>query len=136
MQLWWLAIVVVLACERPAPRSPESAYRAFAEAVRHSDARAAWATLSRPTRAMLEARSKAIAAASGGMVKDEPAMMVFQSGTRPAPVGEVKLLQSSESQAVVEVTGAAGPQRVKLVHDGEEWLVDLSDVLGEKQPRE
>jgi hypothetical protein len=134
MQLWLMAVLGVLACDRPAPRTPVAGYRAFAEALRRSDAKGAWATLSRPTRAALEARARAIATASGGLIKEDPALMVFQSGTRPAPVGEVKLLRADDRAAVVEVVGASGPQRVALVHDGDEWLVDLVDVFSEKQP--
>jgi hypothetical protein len=134
MQLWLMALLGVLACERPAPRTPVAGYRAFAEALRRSDAHGAWATLSRPTRAALEARARDIATASGGLIKEDPALMVFQSGTRPAPVGEVKVLQADDRAAVVEVVGARGPQRVALVRDGDEWLVDLADIFSEKQP--
>ena len=135
MQPWLLVAVGVMACERPAPRTPVAGYRAFAEAVRKSDARAAWAALSRPTRAAAEARAHAISAASGGVIKDDPALMIFQSGTRAAPAGEVSVVQSDGGAAVLEVATPAGPRRVAMVRDGEEWLVDLSDVFGENPPK-
>jgi hypothetical protein len=129
MRLWWLGLAGVMACERPPPRTPEASYRTFAEALRRSDARAAWAQLSKPTRTALEARSRAIAQASGGLIKDEPALMVFQSGTRPGPLGEIAVLRSDAGSAVLLVAGSRGPQRVTVVHDGERWLVDLVDAF-------
>ncbi len=132
MQLWLLFAVGVMACERPGPRTPEAGYRVFAEAVRKGDTHAAWTALSRPTRAAVEARAHAISAASGGLIKDDPALMLFQSGTRPAPAGEVTLVQSDGGTAVLEVAGPSGPRRIAMVRDGEAWLVDLSGAF----PRE
>jgi hypothetical protein len=133
MPPWLLLVGGLMACERPAPRTPEAGYRAFAEALRRSDARGAWATLSRPTRTLLEGKAHAISEASGGVIKEDAPLMVFQSGTRPGAVSEVRLVQSDGETAVVEVAGAPRPGRVKLVRDGQSWLVDLVDVFGEKQ---
>lgn len=128
----WLVVIAVagsgLACARAPADSPEAAWRAFAIAVRKGDARGAYAALSPATREKIEARARAIAAASGGVIKNEPALMFFQSGTRPAPMGDVKRLSADDAVAVLEVGVPGGSQQVKLVRDSGRWLVDLSDT--------
>jgi hypothetical protein len=133
MRLWWLLIGGICACERPAARRPEElAYRAFAEAVRRGDPAAAWGTLSQRTRQLMEAKAKVVSEASAGVVKDEPALMLFQSGTRPAPTGEVKVVESDGGTAVIEVSVSGRPHRVVMVRESDRWMVDLSDVLHEE----
>lgn len=130
MRWAWLAVAVLGAgCDRPAEGSPEAAWHRFALALRRGDARAAYAGLSRETRALAETRARQISEASKGLVKNEPALMLFQAGTRPAPPGRVTVVEVAPTSAVLEVTGEAGTQRVKLVKDGEQWLVDLSQTL-------
>jgi hypothetical protein len=124
-------ITLLLACERPAPRTPEAGYRAFADAVRRGESKPAWAALTRPTQTALEARSKAISEASKGLIRDEPALMLLQSGIRATPSQEltIKTLSSDGGTATLEVAGSTGTQRITMIHDGDRWLVDLSDVL-------
>lgn len=117
------------ACAREPAGSPEAAYRAFAEALRRGDGRTAYAALTPATKAKIEARSKEVSQASGGLVKDDPALIFFQSGTPPGPIGQVKRVSGDDAVAVLEVAGAQGPQRVKLVHETGRWLVDLSESL-------
>lgn len=133
MRLWWLLIGGIFACERPAARRPEElAYQAFAEAVRRGDSAAAWGTLSQRTRQLMEAKAKVVSEASAGVVKDEPALMLFQSGTRPSPAGEVRVLESDGGTAVIEVSVSGRPHRVVMVRESDRWMVDLSDVLHEE----
>lgn len=141
MRMMWLVVVALggAACQRqpPVPRTPDGAYLAFAEALRKGDNKTAWASLSKPTHELVSARTKEIVQASNGLVKDEPALMLFQSGTRPAPIGEVKVLQADGSSAVLEVAAPKGPQKIKMLKDGDRWVVDLTEHLsgaGSQQP--
>lgn len=126
----FLTGLLLLACQSPPANTPQAAYQAFALALRKGDTRSAYASLSRPTRDAVEARSKALVAASQGLIKDEPALMLFQSGTRPAPLGEVKVVEETPSTAVLDVAGT----RVKMIkEDGGRWVVDLTDLYTRNQ---
>ena len=125
-----LGLVTLSACEKPAAATPEAAYQAFAIALRRGDTKTAYAALSKSTREAVEARAKEISEASKGVVKNEPALMLFQSGTRPGPLGEVKVVEQNGDRAVLEVSGA----RVKMIkEDGGRWVVDLADLYAAKQ---
>ncbi len=125
-----LAALLLFGCQRP-PRadSPELAYLMFVEAIRRGESKKAWEALSPATRAAIEARSKEISAASAGVIKDDPALLVLQSGVRPQPAGEVKLLQSDGRAAVVEVSIGTQKQQVKLVKDEQRWTIDLAEAF-------
>jgi len=133
MRLPALALAVLLglgACAKPPPATPEAAYQAFALALRRGDTKTAYAALSKGTRDAVEARSKELVAASQGLLKDEPALMLFQSGTRPAPLGEVKVVETSDAAAVLEVGGT----RVKMIKDESgRWVIDLTDLYAPKK---
>lgn len=121
-----LSLCALAGCREQPPSTPEAAYRAFASALRAGDRAAAYAALSEPTREAIEARATQIAEASKGMVKNDPAVMLFQSGTRPEPLGEVKVLEQHDTTAVLEVGGA----RVTMVRDtAGRWRVDLHDAF-------
>ena len=130
MRLMWLVVLVALlaGCRREPPNSPEAAYRGFIEALQKGNTRKAWASLSAPTRHKVEERSKAIAEASKGVVRDEPELLLFQ-GTRPGPLGEVTQVKVDDTSALLQVASAGGPREVKLVKDSGKWLIDLSDTL-------
>jgi hypothetical protein len=118
------------ACQAQPANSPQAAYQAFAVAIRKGDTRTAYASLSKASRAAVEARSKELVAASQGLLKDEPALMLFQSGTRPAPLADIKVVEETATDAVLEVSGA----RVKMVkEDGGQWVVDLTELFAPKQ---
>jgi hypothetical protein len=124
------ALLALAACEKPPATTPEAAYQAFAIALRRGDTKTAYAALSKSTRDAVEARSREMVAASQGLLKDEPALMLFQSGTRPGPMGEVKVVEQSETASVLEVSGT----RVKMIKDeAGRWVVDLSDLYATKQ---
>lgn len=130
----WGALLLVVAmmtaagCRRAAPHTPEAAYRGFIEALQKGQTRKAWALLSPATRERVEARSKAIASASQGTVRDEPELLLFQ-GTRPGALGEITQLSADEQTALLRVASASGAREVKLVKDSGRWLIDLSDTL-------
>jgi hypothetical protein len=124
-------------CHQPAaPVTPEVAYERFSTALRSRDAKSAWETLSTPTRTVLAQRSKAIAAASQGVIRDDPQSMVLQSGVKPREISGVRLVSASGDAAVLEVVSDSGTQQVKMVKEGALWLVDLSDTLLEAARRD
>jgi hypothetical protein len=94
MKVWALLVPLLflsLGCNRPRWDKPDEAYRSFASAVRRGEVKIAWEALSADTRKAAEARSKEMAQASGGSVKDEPMLMFFASGYKPLPQGDVKV---------------------------------------------
>lgn len=126
-----LAAVVVMAavgCRREAPDSPEGAYRGFVEALQRGNPRMAWSMLSPETREQVQARAKAIAETSKGVVRDEPESLLFQ-GTRPGPLGEVTRVSADEQRATLRVASASGTREVRLVRNSGRWLIDLSDNI-------
>src|SRR4051794_22266889 len=114
MRLVGVVFLLALAagCRREPANSPEAAYRGFIEALQKGNTRKAWTSLSAATRHKVEERSKAIAEASKGVVRDESELLLFQ-GTRPGPLGEVTQLKADESSALLQVASASGPREVK-----------------------
>jgi hypothetical protein len=126
-----VSVVMLAACERSSakPVTPEATYRQFAEALRGHDPKLAWEHLSPSTKAAAEARVKAVAAASGGLVRDEPMLVVFQSGVLPEPnIGEISTVTKEDNTVVLEVGVPTHRQQVTLVKDpvSGAWSVDLS----------
>jgi hypothetical protein len=134
MHRWLVLILVVAACDRPAPRTPEAGYRTFAEALRRGESKAAWACLSKPTQALMEAKAKELFEATRGLIRNEPALLLFQTGMRPGAVGEVSVVSTDGGTAVLQVAGSdSSSTQVTMQRDGDRWLVDLSDILQEKK---
>jgi hypothetical protein len=129
-----LVALGVAGCTREPANSPEAAYRAFITAIQKGNTRKAWDALSPATRQKVEERSKAISAASKGVVRDEPEQLLFQ-GTRPGPLGEVTQLKADEGSALLKVASASGSREVKLVKDSGKWLIDLSDSIPTPSPQ-
>lgn len=128
-----VCLVVVTGC-RPEPvTSPEGVYRGFIEALQRGNGRKAWGALSKSTQQKVEARSKAIAAASKGVVRDEPELLLFQ-GSRPATIETVAQVSADENSAVLRVTSGGGTREVKLLKDSGRWVIDLSDTLEGSNP--
>jgi hypothetical protein len=128
-----LTVTVVLlgACARPpSVETPVSAYKQFAEALRRGDdPKLIWNLLSTSTQEMLKARSKEISAASEGMIRDEPVLMLVQTGVKPLPIGEIKLIDEQPTSARLEVMGQNGPEQLTMLREADRWRVDLSEVL-------
>ncbi|MBL8950791.1 MAG: hypothetical protein JNK82_08450 [Myxococcaceae bacterium] len=134
MKVWAhcvLVLVLVSGCNRPRWDKPDEAYKAFSSAVRRSDVKVAWEALSADTRKAAEARSRALAQASGGSVKDEPMLMFFASGYKPLPQGDVKVAKEEGQSAVVEVAVGDGgvSQSQRMVKEGDRWAVDLTEAF-------
>ena len=129
-----VSVVLLAACERPVskPSSPEATYRQFAEALRGRDPKLAWELLSPSTKTAAEARSKAVAAASQGVVRDDPMIMVLQSGVLPDPtIGDVTVKTAGDPVTVLEVGAPTRRQAVTMVKDPitGSWSVDLSGAF-------
>jgi hypothetical protein len=129
-----LVIVTLLAlsgCNRPRWDRPDEAYKSFSSALRRGEVKTAWEALSADTRKAMEARSKVVAEASGGSVKDEPMLMFFASGYKPLPQGDMKVAKEEGQSAVVEVTIADGgaTQSQRMVKEGDRWAVDLTEAF-------
>lgn len=131
MKAWCvIALLSVLAgCGRPRWDRPDEAYKSFAAAVRKNDLATAWGDLSSDTKKAAEARSKAVAAASGGTVKDDPMLMFFASGYKPLPVGDVKVVSEESTSAVVEVTVGGTSESQRMQKEGDRWTVDLTGAF-------
>ena len=131
MRTLWGVLLLLLAgsaCRREPAGSPEAAYRAFVDALQKGNSRKAWTSLSKQTQQKVEARSKQIAEASKGVVRDEPELLLFQ-GSRPGQIGEVTQVKADDTSAVLKVASASGTREVKMVKDSGKWFIDLSDTL-------
>lgn len=131
-----VGLVMLAACEhsaaKPSASSPEASYRQFAEALRGHDPKVAWELLSAPTKSAAEVRSKAVAAASQGLVRDDPMIMVLQSGVLPeANIGDITVVSKTEQTALLEVGAPTHRQQVTMVREQATgpWLVDLSPAF-------
>ena len=127
-----ISLVGLSGCRVDRSDTPDDAYRQFSSALKRNDLTTAWDSLSAQTRAILEERSKAVAAASKGAIKDEPSLpklLTFVSGVRVQPVGEIKVLNLEGALAVLEVTEPQGKREQKMVKVGNRWYVDLTDSL-------
>lgn len=125
-----LAVLVLLgvSCKPPQPTTtPETAYRAFNDALNKGNAKSAWSALSEATRSKIKERSKAISEASQGAIRDEPEAFLFQ--TRPGVITSVTAVKTDETTAVLQIASASGTREVKLVKDSGTWFIDLSDQL-------
>jgi hypothetical protein len=132
MRVWALVGIAALlaACERPRWDRPDEAYKAFSQALRKGEVQAAYGALSADTKKVIEARSKAVSEASGGSVKDEPMLMVFASGYKPLPQGDLKVLKEEGQSAVVEIAFDGGATQTQLMtKEGDRWTVNLTEAF-------
>ncbi len=106
---------------------PAERYRAFAAAAREGDAAAAWSMLSRKTRAQLDARARAVAAAApAGVVPASGENLVLGDlASRAQRLRSVLVVRESQGAAIVSVeTEGGGPAReVTLVREDGAWRV-------------
>jgi hypothetical protein len=121
-----LLALLALSCARGADR-PDAAYRAFARAVADRDAERAWGHLSSDTRAWLDARAKAAAAAAPGVVPPTGRQLLLGDGSvAPRALGEVVVLREARDLAVVQATEEGGaPVAVELVRE-RGWKVRIA----------
>jgi hypothetical protein len=120
-----LAALAALACRPEAP--PDASYRALSAAVRARDADAAWDLLSSDTRAWLEARARAAAAAAPGVLPSEAKELLLGSASAGVrPPRSVVVLRESADRCLLQVAEEAGePREVTLVRERGAWRVVL-----------
>jgi hypothetical protein len=129
MSLLLLALLALAGCGRARSDSPESAYRAFHQAVQRQEYKAAYAALSKPTQETLQARAQAAAQASGGSVKADPLAFFFANVPPPADVTEVTLSSEEGDVARVGVVSSSGKSLVRMIREPSGWKVDLTESL-------
>jgi hypothetical protein len=122
-----MVVGLLAACPGPGVDTPEAAYAAFAQAQQRGNSKAAYERLSEATRRAIEARSKEISAASGGSIRDEPALLTFATGAKPLPVTEVKVMKVEGDTATILAVADGTSREVKLVREAGRWKVDLSE---------
>jgi hypothetical protein len=125
-----LALAALPGCRRSA--GPAEAYRAFAAAARSRDpdaANAVWSMLSERSRAALEARAKAVAAAApAGVIPPSGKELVLGNlSVTSARLRSAVVVRESRDAAViaVEEEGRPGAREVSLVREGGVWRVVL-----------
>ena len=124
-----LAASALAGCDRSSFATPVEAYRSFHRHVQRGELAQAYEALSTPTREQLAARSKALAEASGGSVKDDPVALFFSNVSRPADVSEVTLESEQGDVATLRVVSSGTRRTVRMVREPQGWRVDLSGAL-------
>lgn len=125
------ALLSFVSCRREtSAATPELAYRSFIDALNRGQTRKAWGYLSTSTRERVQAKSKELAQASKGLVRDDPETLLF-AGSRPPPSATLTVtpVSADESSAVIAVSDGGGSHEVKLVKDSGKWFVDFSERL-------
>lgn len=126
-----LAVAVAFAagCRGPRWDTPEGAYASFSQALQRRDYRTAYEALSEKTRSLIAERAKELSSASGGAVREEPALLAFAQEVKPAPLTQAKLVREEAGSATVEATAGDRTQEIRMVKEGDRWKVDLSAVF-------
>lgn len=117
-------LLLSIGCRREA--GPAERYRAFAAAARDGDAAAVWSMLSESSRAALDTRARAVAAAApAGVVATSGRQLVLGDLSAGAPRPKsVVVVRESRDAAVVSVEVEGAPAReVSLVREGGLWRV-------------
>jgi hypothetical protein len=125
-----VTILVLAGCNRPTWSTPDGAYASFARAVRKGEYKLAWGALSHTSRTLLEERSKALAAVSGGALEDDPQALFFGSVEQPPAVRNMEVEQQEGDVAVLAVTPEQGPaKKLRMLKEAGGWKLDVSDAL-------
>jgi hypothetical protein len=132
-----LVLFSLAACRGDRVDAPEEAYRTFTAAWKRSELPAMWDSLSPDTRKLLEDRTREVVAASKGAIKDDPKappdrlpqLLAFASGVKAQPITDLKVLETHEAMAMLEVTEGGVKRQQKMVKVGERWYVDLTESL-------
>ncbi len=130
--LAWLAgfwLAGATDCRQSQEESSVNAYNSFAEALRKGDLKTAYGYLSDETRQAIEQRTQAVSAASGGLVKGDPATWVFGGVGRAPPLTEVKLLTQDGGAATVRAAAGSYARNITMVRERTGWKVDLTEWI-------
>ena len=125
-----VACLALIGCNRPTWSTPDGAYALLVGAVKKGDYKVAWDALSEASKRAIEERSKALAAASGGALEDDPQALFFGSGEQPQPAQKIEVVREEGEVAVISVTPDEGPPRdLRMVKESGGWKLDVSDLL-------
>ena len=124
-----LAASSLAGCNRSSFATPVEAYRSFHRHAQRGEQAQAYEALSTPTREALAVRSRSLAQASGGSVKDDPAALFFSNVSRPADVAEVTLESEQGDAALLRVVSSGASRKVRMVREPGGWRVDLTGAL-------
>lgn len=138
-----LLVVLVAACQKAPPTTPDGTFRVFSDTVRKQDAKTAFTMLSDKSRALLTERSKTLSAASKGTIKEEPALLSFLSPRRASPLVSVSVAKADDAKAELDVklcnqpldasgacpAGADVQERVTMVKEAQRWAVELPELV-------
>jgi hypothetical protein len=113
------------------PPGPEIAYRTFAQAANMANAPVAWSLLSKETRAELDRRAAAVAAAQNGARPLDGKTMAFgEPLLAPREIKSVAVTPEGKDRARLVVTDSTGDvQSIVTVFEEGQWRVDLMDEL-------
>ncbi|SET31412.1 DUF4878 domain-containing protein [Stigmatella erecta] len=126
MSLLLLALLALTGCGQ---NTPVTAYKAFHAQVQKRDYKKAYAALSQATQEQIAGQAQAVQQASGGAVKAEPYELFFSNSALPPDVTEATLLREEGDKATVRVLFSGQTREVRLVREGSEWKIDLSDSI-------
>ena len=130
----FLAWISAVDCRPTQEDNPVASYNTFVEALRKGDLNGAYRQLSTPTRQAVEKRAAAIAAASGGSLKPEPANLIFGGGGRVPPLTELTLVTQNGGSATVRASAGSFARNIPMVRENSGWKVDLTQWL-DSQPQ-
>ena len=124
------ALLLPAACTRDP--GPEATYRALTRAVAERDEEAAWALLSKGTRAWLEDRAREAARTAPGVVPQSARQLLLGDAALSAvPPTLVELVRSDAAEAVLRVRAPGGEAaEVRLVREGGAWKLDARPAGG------
>jgi hypothetical protein len=126
------ALAFLSGCQRPKWDTPVDGFRSFQLALKRGDAKAAWDAISKESRGRIEAKLKAVALASGGVIPEgEAAAMALATGLKSEPLGDVTLKEASGDAAVVLVKVKDTPREQHMVREDGKWRLDLLPLLPE-----
>jgi 23S rRNA-/tRNA-specific pseudouridylate synthase len=126
MSLLLLAVLALTGCGQ---NTPVTAYKAFHAQVQKRDYKKAYAALSQPTQEAIARQAETVVQASGGAVKAEPYELFFSNSALPPDITEATLLREEGDKATVRVLFTGQTREVRLVREGSEWKIDLSDSI-------
>ena len=116
-------LLLLAGCKRGHYDTPENAYAAFVLAIQKDDKRAAFESLSTPTREELERQATAISRASGGAIKADAAGLAILGQRREAT--KVERVSATEDHAVLKVIAPDLTHEVNLVKEPAGWRLEL-----------
>lgn len=126
----WVALAGASACAAPPANevvAPESAFRAFREALQRADRESAWTFLGPRTQAALQARFEE--ANRAGLTMQSPAdLLVVSYVPRAVDLQRIERAEQGDDHVVLRLTSAHGIEAdVQLFRVERGWVLELVD---------